>query len=134
MSIKAQPAMPRALADQLINEATEILAATDDGDRLSPFHLKLVEHAVNARLNAAGRVCFAALVANVRAGYTPTPYSFVRADTPLASTLYRTRDGALHMLRQDGASAIRFYATNSDGHPIGDPRAFHSTEFDPILG
>lgn len=70
MSIKAQPAMPRALADQLIHEAIEILAATDDGDRLSPFHLKLVEHAVNARLNAAGRVCFAALLANVRTGYT----------------------------------------------------------------
>ena len=134
MPIKAQPAMPRALADQLIHEAIEILAATDDGDRLSPFHLKLVEHAVNARLNAAGRVCFAALLANVRTGYTPTPYKFVRSDTALASTLYRARDGTLHVLMCDGeASCIGFYATDSDGHPVGDLRAFHSSEFDPFL-
>ena len=108
MSIKVQPAMHRALADQLIQEAIEILAAADDGNRLSPFHLKLVEHAVNARLNAAGRICFAALLANVRAGFTPTPSTFVRADTPLASTLYRTRDGTLHVLTRDGGASMRF--------------------------
>jgi len=53
-------------------KAIEIVQATEDGNRLSPSHLKLVELAVNGFLNEAGEVAFEELYRNAMkpAGYT----------------------------------------------------------------
>lgn len=51
--------------------ACEILAATNDGDSLSPRDLKLVEMAVNGFLNEDGYKAFSELSEKVRAGYKP---------------------------------------------------------------
>jgi len=49
--------------------ACEILRATNDGDNLSPEHLKLVEMAVNGFLNEAGEKAFDELYEQCKAGY-----------------------------------------------------------------
>jgi len=53
----------------LAQDAIEILQLTHDGDDLDPRHLKLVESAVNGRLNTDGLVAFDNLLTQVRAGY-----------------------------------------------------------------
>jgi hypothetical protein len=55
------------------DEVIEILRATHDGDDLSPLDLKLTELAINGFLSEKGVEAFNALLANVRAGYKPTP-------------------------------------------------------------
>ena len=61
----------------LIDNALEILQNTDDGDLLTPLHLKLTELAVNGYLNEAGEVAFAELYASVMSGeYVNTPHWF----------------------------------------------------------
>ena len=57
------------MTDTLADQAIEILQKTSDGDDLDPGHLKLLELAVNGRLNIAGKGAFAALLASVRSGY-----------------------------------------------------------------
>jgi hypothetical protein len=63
--------------EQVTDMAIAILQATDDGERLAPGDLHLVELAVNDRLNPEGMARFEELHANAskRAGYT-TPYLF----------------------------------------------------------
>lgn len=56
-----------------LNDALEIIQATNDGDDLDPPHLKLVELAVNGLLNQTGKAAFAELLTHVRAGYVK-PY------------------------------------------------------------
>jgi hypothetical protein len=65
------------LRDQMAEMAIDILQATDDGDKLSPSDLKLVELAVNDMLNAAGIERFRQLHedATKLAGYT-VPFLF----------------------------------------------------------
>lgn len=58
------------MTDSTMNDALEIIQATNDGDDLDPAHLKLVELAVNGFLNEQGKAAFAELLASVRAGYT----------------------------------------------------------------
>lgn len=53
----------------LIDDTIEILEKTHDGNDLSPQDLKLVEIAVNGRLNEAGECALASLLANARNGY-----------------------------------------------------------------
>jgi hypothetical protein len=57
------------MTDTLADQAIEILQKTSDGDDLDPGHLKLLELAVDGRLNIAGKGAFAALLASVRSGY-----------------------------------------------------------------
>ena len=59
--------------DTDIDAACDILLFTDDGNALAPHHLKLVENAVNGRLNPAGKQALSHLLANTRAGYVK-PY------------------------------------------------------------
>jgi hypothetical protein len=47
----------------------EILTRTNDGDDLAPHHLKLLENAVNGRLNDNGEAAFETLFTDVLAGY-----------------------------------------------------------------
>ncbi len=56
----------------LIDKALEILRVTQDGDDLSPPHLKLLELAVNCLLNDQGKLEFEALYQNAMKpqGYT----------------------------------------------------------------
>ncbi|WP_188555383.1 hypothetical protein [Edaphobacter dinghuensis] len=63
--------------DQVAEMAIAILRATHDGDTLAPQHLKLVELAVNNRLDEAGITLFQALYDNAtkREGYT-APFLF----------------------------------------------------------
>lgn len=58
------------MTTSLADHAIEILQRTRDGADLDPSHLKLVELAVNGALNDTGKATFAALLANVRDGYT----------------------------------------------------------------
>lgn len=69
--------LPVLTKDQLIELAIEILRATNDGDRLSPQDLKIVELAVNNRLDSEGIVLFQELYRNATKaeGYT-APYLF----------------------------------------------------------
>ena len=53
----------------IVQRGIEILEATHDGDDLSPEHLKLIEMAVNDRLNEKGMAAFHALYEQVQAGY-----------------------------------------------------------------
>lgn len=55
-----------------IEQASEIIRRTNDGDQLAPQDLYLVECAVNGRLNDCGMATFADLYANVTkpGGYT----------------------------------------------------------------
>lgn len=50
--------------------ACEILQKTQDGDKLAPQHLKLLENAVNGFLSEKGEVAFYELYENVKTGYT----------------------------------------------------------------
>jgi hypothetical protein len=59
--------------DTDIDAAGDILRLTDDGNALAPHHLKLLENAVNGRLNPAGKSALADLLANAMAGYVK-PY------------------------------------------------------------
>ncbi len=56
----------------ITDKALAILGATNDGDDLSPPHLKLVELAVNENLNDHGKLAFEALYQNATksGGYT----------------------------------------------------------------
>lgn len=61
----------------LIDDALEILEQTEDGELLTPLHLKLTELAVNGFLNEASEVAFAELHASVMSGeYVKTPHWF----------------------------------------------------------
>lgn len=62
------------MTDDDCQEAIAILRATKDGDDLTPYHLRLLEAAVNGFLNDVGRTRFAELKANVNKpeGYTVT--------------------------------------------------------------
>jgi len=53
----------------VVDQACAILQATNDGDDLSPPHLKLLESAVNGFLNEAGMAAFDALCLDVERGY-----------------------------------------------------------------
>lgn len=57
-----------------IEPALEIIRATNDGDKLAPQHLKLVEAAVNGFLNEAGEKAFQYLHADVLAGTYRWPW------------------------------------------------------------
>lgn len=65
------------MRDQICDMAIAILRATNDGDKLAPHDLKLVELAVNDRLDEPGEALFQALYQNATKpeGYT-TPYLF----------------------------------------------------------
>ena len=52
--------------------ACEILQKTQDGDKLAPQHLKLLEGAVNGALSEKGEVAFYELYENVKTGYRCT--------------------------------------------------------------
>lgn len=52
-----------------IDKALFIIQKTNDGDDLSPEHLKLTEMAVNGRLNDIGQKVFDELYENVKQGY-----------------------------------------------------------------
>jgi hypothetical protein len=52
----------------ICEKACEILAATRDGDDLLSWQLRLVENAVNSRLNERGWRLFEGLMDRVRAG------------------------------------------------------------------
>jgi hypothetical protein len=60
------------MTNSVTEMAIEILRATNDGNELSPPHLKLVELAVNGFLNEAGTAAFEELYGNATksAGYT----------------------------------------------------------------
>lgn len=59
------------------DQAITILEKTEDGNRLTPEHLKLVETAVNGWLTEAGEVAFAELYASVESGvYQTQPHWF----------------------------------------------------------
>lgn len=60
------------MTNSVTEMAIEILRATNDGNELSPHHLKLVELAVNGFLNEAGTAAFEDLYGNATkpAGYT----------------------------------------------------------------
>ncbi len=64
--------LPVLTRDQLIEMAIEILRVTNDGDELSPQDLKLVELAVNNRLDSEGIALFQELYGNAAKaeGYT----------------------------------------------------------------
>ena len=53
----------------IIDQSCEILQKTRDGEDLSPWHLKLVELAVNDFLSEKGKEHFQELYASVLAGY-----------------------------------------------------------------
>jgi hypothetical protein len=55
-------------------KAIEILQKTDDGDKLSPIDLKLLEMAVNGWLNEAGEVAFDDLYGQVSGGNYSAPW------------------------------------------------------------
>lgn len=59
------------MSASVAENAIEILHLTRDGDALAPTHLKLVECAVNGRLNEKGLAQFNALLENARKGYAP---------------------------------------------------------------
>lgn len=69
--------LPILTRDQLIEMAIEVLRATNDGDRLSPQDLKILELAINNRLDSEGIVLFQELYGNATKaeGYT-APYLF----------------------------------------------------------
>jgi len=58
----------------IIEQACEIIEATQDGDKLHPRDLKLVENAVNGFLNDAGLAAFAELHAKVTRGEYVSPF------------------------------------------------------------
>ncbi len=58
--------MTKSIFDQTIF----ILENTNDGDNLSPNHLKLIEIAANKDLSEAGEVALSELYRNVKTGYT----------------------------------------------------------------
>ena len=68
---------PELSQDEIAEMAIAILRATDDGDRLAPVDLKLVELAVNRNLSACGLIRFHALHENAAKpeGYT-APWLF----------------------------------------------------------
>lgn len=72
--MKPMPLLPR---DQISEMAIAILRTTRDGNMLAPQHLKLVELAVNNRLDESGFALFQALYDNAtkREGYT-VPFLF----------------------------------------------------------
>lgn len=53
----------------MIDKALVIIQKTNDGDDLSPMHLKLVEMACNNHLNERGEEAFEKLYQNVLSGY-----------------------------------------------------------------
>lgn len=55
--------------EEIFDMAGEILQKTNDGNNLSPQHLKLVENAVNNFLNEKGIQVFKELYKNVKNGY-----------------------------------------------------------------
>jgi len=65
------------MRDQISEMAISILRTTNDGDRLAPQDLKLVELAVNGMLDDSGEALFQALYLNATkpGGYT-APYLF----------------------------------------------------------
>lgn len=65
------------IPDQMCDMAITVLRLTNDGDKLAPQDLKLVELAVNGRLNETGQALFQALYQNATktGGYTE-PYLF----------------------------------------------------------
>lgn len=58
-----------------IDKAIEILAATNDGDDLSPEHLYLVQCGVNGRLSEEGNKALDNLLDEVRSGRYNKPTS-----------------------------------------------------------
>jgi len=58
----------------IIDQAIEIIEATEDGEKLHPRDLKLVENAVNGFLTEAGLEAFAELYRKVTAGEYVGPF------------------------------------------------------------
>ena len=73
---------PAAMTDDDCQEAIAILRATNDGDDLTTYHLRLLEAAVNGFINDVGRTRFAELKANVN---KPEGYTATDAPHPTAS-------------------------------------------------
>ena len=57
-----------AIAPSLTEQSLEILQRTRDGEELEPFHLSLVQAAVNKHLTARGIETFQQLYATVTSG------------------------------------------------------------------
>jgi len=92
--------------------ALEILRKTDDGDKLSPIDLKLLEAAVNGFVNEDGKAAFFAMLDRVRRGYAPSsdtddgimtkhirltgPYCAFTACGRVASVVLQDGDGTAH--------------------------------------
>lgn len=62
------------MSKPLINMAIEILRATDDGERLDPTDLYLVQETVNGNITELGEVAFYALHNRVMAGEYKKPW------------------------------------------------------------
>jgi len=56
---------------KLLDICIDILKKTNDGEKLSPPHLRLVEIAANNGLSEAGEIALNKLHQNVLAGYKP---------------------------------------------------------------
>lgn len=54
--------------------AVEILRATNDGNRLAPVDLSLIQSAVNGWLTECGETAFVDLFGRVQAGYEPPTF------------------------------------------------------------
>jgi len=72
------------IAPSLTEQSIEILERTRDGDDLEPFHLSLVQAAVNNHLTARGVETFQQLYATVTSGQYAKPW--------LAGVEHVTRD------------------------------------------
>jgi hypothetical protein len=73
-----------AIAPSLTEQSLEILQRTRDGEELEPFHLSLVQAAVNKHLTARGIETFQQLYATVTSGQYAKPW--------LAGVAHVTRD------------------------------------------